>query len=147
MLFPFTISELCIESWAIPQRVANSLIKDHILQVLPWRQEKGYPMTASLKSGYRSLSYEKRQGRSGASQHVFEDRDGAPTGAVDWTCIDKSKNKQLLTYLKNETDYTRIAYKEVDGVISFIHCDHKPVDDRQLFTYDTAGNWVFIKNI
>lgn len=149
MKIPFKIEEFCIERWAIPQRVATSILQDHILELLPFRLEKGYPLTAVEDSGYRSRSYELRRGRSGSSQHTFPERDGK-TGAVDWTCIDKKRNLELLDYILENTSYTRIAirYNSDRSGIKSIHCDHKTVEgQRQLFFYNTKNEWEFIKHI
>lgn len=144
-MFPFKISEFCIQNYAVSQRVAN-MILEHIKEVLPFRLSTGIPLTASKRSGYRSFNYELSKHRSGLSQHTFTERKGK-YGAVDWTCINKSKNPLLLEHLINDSGYTRIAYNEINGVIIYIHCDYKEVDKRQLFNYNSNGEWVFIKNI
>ena len=91
---------------------------------------KNIQIEISLRSSYRSLSWEKSKGRSGNSEHSFKG-----LGAVDLTCNDFAKNKDtLLDALKNNTDYTRLAVYN-----SFIHCDYKNDYDER-FVYDSKWN-------
>lgn len=115
---PFSISEFCISPEAIPQEIADKILRYHIGPMLGIRSELNFPIWPSEKSGYRSPAYEKKRGRSGNSQHCFEEK-----GAVDWTCAPENLPK-LLKALKENSVYQRVCYYPNDG---FIHCDYRVI--------------------
>ena len=116
MKLNFTISEFNISGKPIPEDVADKILKWHIQPMQRVRDKFKDAIWPSLKSGYRSVQWEKKNGRSGNSQHTFKGK-----GAVDWTCQNfSSKKDKLLKLIIEETDYTRIAVYN-----SFIHCDYK----------------------
>ena len=134
----FTTAELCIQPNAIPQEVADKLWKFHILPMNAVRHALGAPITASEKSGYRPVQWERRMGRNGLSQHCFQGQ-----GAVDWTTpgglhlLD-----ELQSLLIELTTYTRIA-----RYATFIHCDYKTVASgkRQLFRSNAQSQWTLLR--
>lgn len=138
MKLNFKLSEFNISGEPIPEEVADKILHKHILPMQPVREELNIPMFPSLKSGYRSVWWEKTHGRSGGSQHTFiED------GATDWTCQDFQDHKdQMLESMIKHTDYTRIAI--YDG---FIHADYKPTKSgkREVYTSNSESKWKFLK--
>lgn len=145
MKLNFTLSEFNISGNSIPEKVADKILHKHILPMQPVREELGYAIYPSLKSGFRSVWWEKKNDRDGTSQHTF-----IKDGAVDWTCKDFENNKDdLLESIIKHTKYTRIAIYE-----GFLHCDYKPTNNnkRQLFEnkYDEdkkEWKWEFLKFI
>lgn len=136
MKLNFTISEFNISGQDIPQQVCDKILKYHILPMQPVREELGYWVTPSENSGYRSIQWELDHGRSGGSQHTFKGN-----GATDWTCKDFKNNKDdLLNSIIKHTDYTRMTIYN-----SFIHCDYKHVNKRQVFESGADSVWVFKK--
>tara|TARA_R110001599_G_scaffold332511_1_gene547979 strand:- start:24912 stop:25352 length:441 start_codon:yes stop_codon:yes gene_type:complete len=131
---PFKTEEFCIEqNKPIPQSVATKIWVFHILPMLVVRTLLDSPMWASKNSGFRPKAYEISMGRSGESQHTFEDES---KGAIDWTCK-KSLLAKMLELILEHTTYTRIAVYE-----NFIHCDYKATDgNRYLFDSDAKSNW------
>lgn len=144
MKLNFKISEFNISGNAIPERIADAILIFHIAPMQVVRDILGFAIWPSLKSGYRPVSWERSHKRSGSSQHCFLDIHGGK-GAVDWTCSEFSKNKQLLLseIIKN-TDYTRIAVYN-----TFIHCDYKKTNSgkRETYTSDSKSNWKLDKII
>jgi len=137
---PFTISEFNISGRPIPETVADKILKYHIAPMQKVRNKLGKSVTPSLKSGYRSPSWEKSKGRSGTSQHTFKGK-----GAVDWTCEDFEHNKnELLRLIMLHTQYTRMAIYD-----SFIHCDYKPTPTgkRHLFKSGADSKWEFLREV
>lgn len=144
MKLNFKLSEFNISGEDIPQSVADKILHKHILPMQPVREELDIPVYPSLKSGYRSVVWEKKHGRTGSSQHTFKEN-----GAVDWTCNDFEKRKDtLLESMIKHTDYTRFAI-----YASFIHADYKNKSGNvQIFKneYDTEKEewkWKLIKTI
>jgi len=136
MKLNFKISEFNISGNHIPEKIADKILKWHILPMQDVRNEFGKPIYPSQKSGYRSISWELSRGRNGKSQHTFRQK-----GAVDWTCMHFGLNKdKLLELIIENTDYTRIAVYN-----SFLHCDYKPTKSgqRELYTSNSASKWVF----
>lgn len=126
MKLNFKISEFNISGEAIPEVIADKILKHHIQPMQDVREELDYALFPSQKSGYRSKKWEIDHERSGTSQHVFDGK-----GAVDWTCNSfTERKKELLDSIIKHTEYTRIAIYE-----GFLHCDYKPTDQnkRQLF--------------
>lgn len=140
MKLNFTISEFNISGKPIPEDVADKILKWHIQPMQRVRDKFKDAIWPSLKSGYRSVQWEKKNGRSGNSQHTFKGK-----GAVDWTCQNfSSKKDKLLKLIIEETDYTRIAVYN-----SFIHCDYKVTNSmrRELYDSDSSSNWTLNKYI
>jgi hypothetical protein len=143
----FKLSEFNISGEPIPENVADKILHHHILPMQPVRDELGIKIYPSLKSAYRSMSWEEDHGRSGTSQHTFKKRG---KGATDWTCFSfRTNKKRLLEAIIKHTDYTRICVYS-----GFIHCDYKKTKDnkRQLFRYSynkvkEIWKWKFIKFI
>lgn len=139
-----TLKELIIENRkTIDLEIADKLYQFHILPMQSVRQELGFLITASLKSGYRSRGYELRKGRSGNGQHTFEDNWENGSGAIDWTCKDFKYNKwHLVNSIIRNTEYTRIAVYN-----GFVHCDYKPTKSgkREVYDSDSKSNWKFLK--
>lgn len=139
----FSIQEYCITGDLPPEHIAESILCKHIETMNPIREELGVAISVSKNSGYRPKKYEIKKGRSGNSQHTFEDSEGNPTdGAADYT---SSKLIKLLQLLQAKSTYTRICYYPKMG---FIHCDFKPTADgkRQYFE-NSANGWKFIRNL
>jgi hypothetical protein len=140
MKINFLLSEFNITGKPIPEDVADKILKWHISPMQEVRNELGYSIWASQKSGYRPTTWEKSKGRSGNSQHTFKNK-----GAVDWTCKDYSNNKnEFLESIIKHTDYTRIAIYN-----SFIHCDYKETNSgkRELYNSTPDSKWEFVKFI
>ena len=129
----FSISELCIiqdPEYRIPIEIADKILY-HIGVVLPIRNIMGCPIWASQNSGYRPYEYEKRQGRSGNSEHVFHGM-----GAIDWTT--EKKRVEELRDLLERSEYKRVCWYPDKH---FIHCDFKG-DDKVYFECYDGINWV-----
>jgi len=140
MILNFNISDFNISGKPIPGDVADKILKWHCIPMQRVRNLTNYAIWASQKSGYRSVSWERKHGRDGSSQHTFKGM-----GAVDWTCYRFNENKDcFLDLIIQETDYTRIAVYN-----NFIHCDYGITKNgqRQLFESDNRSKWKFIKNI
>lgn len=141
----FSIKEFCITGEYPPVEVAESIIENHINVLNPLREELGAAIIISQKAGYRPKQYELSKGRSGKSQHTFEDREGNVTkGAADLT---SPELESLGVLLREKSSYSRICYYPNNG---FYHCDHKPTPNgvRQYFECDSpSGSWVFKKNL
>lgn len=144
MRINFKISEFNISGEDIPEHIADAILEHHIQPMQVVRNELGYSMTASLKSGYRSPKWEKSRKRNGQSQHCFLRKDGGK-GAVDWTCFDFQKNKnEFIEAIIKHTNYTRIAIYN-----SFIHCDYKPTASgkREVYSSTPSSAWTLTKVI
>lgn len=140
MNLDFNISEFNISGDPIPEKICDKLLLYHILPMQRVRNEMGIWITASLKSGYRSLEWEKSHGRSGNSQHTFKGM-----GAVDWTCKEFDHYKEdFIKHIIRHTKYNRIAVYN-----SFIHCDYKitPSQKRELYSSDSKSNWTFLQYV
>ena len=148
----FWLIELVITGNLIPVKVADKLIRYHIIPMNKARKKLGEAIWPSQKSGYRPIKWEKRRGRTGLSQHCFgegSDKYGIPEnkdckGAVDWTC--KGDLNKLLEVIISETEYTRIS---VYYDKHFIHCDYKNApSDRSIYHYDKiTKKWKLHKRI
>ncbi len=140
-MIPFKIDEFLIESTSkIDTHIADKIYKYHIIPMIYIRRNLGFPIYPSMKSSYRSKTYEISKGRSGNSQHTFTGK-----GATDWTCENFDVNKdELLKEMIKETLYTRFAMYN-----SFIHADYKDTENntRQLFKSGSNSKWEFIKFI
>tara|TARA_R110000851_G_scaffold314588_1_gene476689 strand:+ start:2034 stop:2456 length:423 start_codon:yes stop_codon:yes gene_type:complete len=140
MKINFVPSEFNISGNAIPEDIADKIVKWHISYIQDVRNELGYSVYPSQKSGYRPKSWELSHGRSGNSQHTFTGK-----GAVDWTCKDFNTNKNdLLESIIKNTKYTRIAIYN-----SFIHCDYKEtnLNKRELYESTADSKWTFKKHV
>jgi len=138
---PFSLDEFCIEGVdSCPQHIQERIWKYHILPILPVREAIGLPLTASKKSCYRSKEWEISKGRSGESQHTFENG----LGACDWTFA-KGVNRtienldKLKALLIKHTLYTRIAVYP-----TFIHCDYKETSGKRYIFKATSSGWSHI---
>lgn len=126
----FKIAEFCIAGDSLPIAIADKLLEYHINPILPIRARLGFPIWPSKKSGYRSRKYEVSMGRTGTSQHCFDNK-----GAVDWTC-----RPDRLLILLNELaslPYTRICYYPEK---KFIHCDYK-LSAHRLYVCNDNLHW------
>lgn len=136
MKLNFTLSEFNISGESIPEKVADKILHKHIVPMQPVREELGIAIYPSLKSGFRSIWWEKKNERTWASQHTFIGEgkvEGDGDGATDWTCFNFRKNKNaLLKSIIKHTKYTRICI-----YANFLHCDYKKTNNnkRQLFVY------------
>lgn len=136
----FNISDFNISGEAIREDIADKILKYHIVPLQRVRDALNIPIWASKKSGYRSYKWEKRQGRSGNSQHTFKGK-----GATDITCQNFKENQDILLQSVLElTDYTRIAIYD-----TFIHCDYKETEsgNRELYSSTPDSKWKLIQNI
>ena len=136
MKLNFKISEFNISGEAIPEVIADKILKYHIQPMQDVREELGYALFPSKKSGYRSVVWENTHGRPGTSQHVFNGK-----GAVDWTCNNfKARKNELLKSMIKHTAYTRFAIYN-----GFIHADYKPTPsgNREVFISDSKSKWTF----
>ena len=152
----FTLSEFNISGEPIPEKIADKILKHHIIPMQSVRDDlnngllphdiKVYP---SLKSGFRSHKWEIDHGRDGSSQHTFGQKKSgkiysSELGAVDWTCTRFGNYwEELLDSIIKNTNYNRICIYN-----SFIHCDYKKTNSgrRELFTF-RGKKWVFEKFI
>lgn len=135
-MHPYTIQQFNISGEAIPEDIADKIIRYHMEPVWDVAKEmKAYP---SSNSSYRSVKWEKSKGRSGNSQHTFKGK-----GATDWTCDDfANKKEELLQKLIDNTNYLRFAIYN-----SFIHCDYKDTHNgrRLVFESTASSDWTFKK--
>ncbi len=130
MMYWCSISELCIVGDSVPLDVVDKILQFHIIPMTPVRGFLGFPITASQRSGYRPKWYELQRGRSGLSQHCFEDK-----GAMDWTTPEQKNLNKLFEAICKFTPYTRVCIYPNNG---FIHADYKNgVKDR--WTYKCAS--------
>lgn len=122
------ISDFNISGKPIPQDVADAIVKYHLLDLIKLEDNYNIGLKVSLRSGYRPVWWEKGMGRKGDSPHTFQGENGKEKGAVDLTCTNFTKNKDvLLEALINCTSYTRFAVYR-----SFIHCDHISVGGKRV---------------
>lgn len=150
MKINFSISEFNISGEAIPEKIADKILRWHIQPMQTVRKqlnkliEGDVKLFPSLKSGFRPYSWEIKNKRSGKSQHTFgQKRTGiiyaSELGAVDWTCTNFIKNKtQLLKLIIKHTEYKRIAIYN-----TFIHCDYKdtPTGKREVYKSTASSSW------
>jgi hypothetical protein len=135
----FRISEFCIEQTPPPRRIAEIIISNHITPMNAVREALGSPILVSKRSGYRPRAYERSKGRTGNSQHNFEESHQHGTGAGDYTSADA---KDLIEPMIEHTCYTRICYYPNNN---FVHGDFKPTPSgkREIYTADSpTGRWV-----
>ena len=130
MKINFDISDFCIEDGDIPPHVADKILR-HIEIIQPIRNIMQKPIWPSMKSGYRSVSYEDRHKRSGNSEHTFKGR-----GAVDWTTRPQHLDEPLS--LLKQSRYNRVCYYPRNR---FIHCDFKG-NEKQFFICENGGEWI-----
>ena len=128
MIKNFSISEFVIDGATVPLDVADKILKHHINIIQRIRTAMGVPISVSDRSGYRDEDWEKAHGRSGRSEHCFDDK-----GAADYTCH-PARLEELSQWLC-ESDYMRVCLYD-----TFIHCDHKG-DDKRAFKCE-QGQWV-----
>ena len=120
------VSDFNITGRAIPQGIADKIVKHHLIPLWGVEEELPFKIFVSQKSGYRPHWYEIKKGRPGDSQHCF-----LMKGAVDLSCEDFINNKDLLlNALVSLTKYTRIAEYN-----SFFHLDYRNTD-----------RWLYDKN-
>lgn len=113
--------------------IAHKIAVFHLYKHIPIRDELGIPLY--IRSAYRPISWEKKKGRSGTSQHTFEG-----LGAVDISTARTSKDEfkkrlELFSMLSNV--YTRICYYPKQR---FFHCDYK-ADKLQCFV---GSEWQYV---
>jgi hypothetical protein len=138
------ISDFNITGDAIPEKVADKILLNHIRPLERVSRVVPFEVRVSAKSGYRPQWYEWSRGRSGKSEHCFKG-----DGAVDLTCDNWDQNKGLfLVALIEQSRYTRIAeydYINARGErITFYHCDYRDMGgERWLFD----SNWKRIRKL
>lgn len=141
----FKVSEYCITGEMPSDEIYDAIIEFHIGEMNPVRELLGKPIKVSQKAGYRPKKYELSRGRSGNSQHTFEQihADGK-RGAADYTADDIFG---LLELILEGTTYHRVCFYPNNG---FIHCDHKGSGKGQRQYFECASptsKWKFIKFI
>ena len=132
----FKFSEFTKES-VIPLYVAQAILDYHMPALNLLRNSLGEPITISERSGYRSVAHEKLKGRSGNSQHCFQNG----MGAVDLT----TRNMEKLGVLLTISAYSRVCWYPTKN---FYHCDFKHgvrshhEHELELFVdYDDGTGW------
>lgn len=129
----FKISDFLIDKTEqLTYQIADKILKYHISIIQPIRDKMNCPIWPSDNSGYRSIQWEKKHGRSGTSQHCFRSN-----GATDYTCeIDRLH--ELFELLKSS------SYMRVCLYPAFIHCDHDGLN-KQVFTCSGGhASWVSV---
>jgi hypothetical protein len=126
----FRISEYCIEQKPPTKRIADIILSNHITPMNAVREAVGEPVLVSKRSGYRPRKYEQSKGRTGNSQHNFEESHPNGTGAADYT---SASAKDLIEPMLEHTCYTRVCYYPNNN---FVHADFKPTPSgkRELYT-------------
>ena len=120
-------------------RTVSKISTVHIPELVKLRSAVGEPII--IRSGARSYEHEKKMGRSGASQHVYDNGEGA----VDISLDDFSKKKldRLEYYIFKVTDYTRIARYG-----TFIHLDFASNRYGERAYYkNTDFGWLFVGEV
>lgn len=138
----FSISEFCIEGKPPSERIGEIILSNHIVPMNVVRDAYGKPILVSKRSGYRPKAYEKSKGRSGNSQHNFENSHKHGTGAADYT---SSVAEELVPLIKEHTCYQRICHYPNNN---FVHCDYKdlPSGKRGLYTsVSPTSPWVLVE--
>lgn len=153
MILDHKPSDFNISGESIPETVADRILEYHILPMQAVCDAMTVCVLVSDFSGWRSYAWEKKENRSGTSQHCYGQNrskmfDQTAKGATDWTCDDFPHNKDdLLAKMIEHTEYTRFCvYK------GFIHADYKevPGGKRQLFYFGQVRKewkWIFEKYI
>jgi len=126
----FTVSEFCVTGNPPSPEIAGAIIVYHITPLNVCRKIYGKPILVSKKAGYRPRAYEVSKGRTGNSQHNYEEMHPKGIGATD---ITSEKEEDLIPILIENTEYTRICHYPNNG---FIHGDYKPTPSgkRELYT-------------
>lgn len=139
----FKVSEYCKTGEMPPKEVYDAILDFHIEEMNPVRDVLGFPVIVSQNSGYRPKEYELSKGRSGNSQHTFEQihLDGK-CGAADYT---SEEIDQLVELILHCTNYHRVCYYPNN---KFVHCDYKGngKGKRQYFECESpTSSWKFIR--
>ncbi|MCP4987709.1 MAG: hypothetical protein GY928_17120 [Colwellia sp.] len=129
------LSSYDIAGKGFPDKVETKVLVCHMLPLKLLEEYLGFDLFVSIKSGYRSVDWEKAHGRSGRSQHTYSN-----LGAVDLTFDGFSLNKdKVIKALAEHTNYTRVAVYN-----SFLHIDYKNAQsERWLYDY----NWKRIRRL
>ncbi len=129
------LSSYDIAGKGLPDKVETKVLVCHIAPLKLLEEHLGFDLFVSIKSGYRSVKWEKDHGRSGRSQHTYSN-----LGAVDLTFDDfNNKKDEVIQALADRTKYTRVAIYN-----SFLHIDYKnPQSERWLYDY----NWKRIRRL
>lgn len=115
----------------------------HVLPLRDLQRRTGVMLFPSLRSGYRSVEWEKAKGRSGSSLHTFP---GSSRGAVDLVVWDGTPVRHVVDLLVEYGAWRRICLYSGKG---FIHVDYGdqsgvPAARRQLFEgLGSDGKWQF----
>lgn len=112
--------------------VCEKLLKYHYPILNKMRDELNHPIF--INAGYRSYDWELSKGRSGTSQHTFED-----LGAVDISTPDVLVLNQLLELAKL-SPYKRVCFYPRKG---FIHCDMKGDRYHSFIDYSDGKGWQY----
>jgi len=118
----------------------DAILKYHLLPLNQARKEIEHPIY--IRSCYRSVAHELKNGRSGGSQHTFSDGKGAVDVSVTHdskvliTPTLRSKMFELASALR-KAGYKRIAFYPNKF---FIHADHKG-NAQLFFLSDDYSKW------
>ena len=108
-------------------------IKDLIFELNPVRKRVGKPVIVT--SSYRPSWWEHYKGRSGNSEHTFEDK-----GAVDLTVL-QPYMKELAHSLIEITNFNRIAFYPNS---LFFHVDYKNKERGKTLFISRNNKWEMV---
>lgn len=112
----------------------------HIPELVKVRSKLGVPII--IRSAARSVEWEKKQRRSGKSQHVYNNGLGAVDVSVK-DFDDKKKLDALEAALIAETKYTRITRYD-----TFLHADLAPnLYGKRCYYANTKYGWMYVGEI
>jgi hypothetical protein len=133
-----TIKEMCIDDSITMNVQETETLQEYSNYLSEVREKINKPVVVSMKSGIRTVAWEKKKGRSGNSQHSTFNIKGR--GAIDLVYT-----KELFDQLVKDNFFTRICYYPNNG---FIHCDRMPhlMNGIQYFeSQSPTEQWKFIK--
>lgn len=134
----FNFTDFLIDrNYDVPLDIAKAIIQYHAEPINKVSNKIGIPIFVSKNSCYRPKEYELSKGRSGNSQHTFQEKHKFGVGAADYTARDLNI---LLDGLIKHTHYTRICLYTKKN---FIHCDYKNNNSQRQYFEDSGSGWVF----